>query len=884
MRYYCLIWTLFYLLSTSVSANFEMHTKINRKGDEDSAIPVRLFLEGRYRELVDNYSPRDLSDQITRIDSLCSAQLILGEYSDFFECARTWEDASIALTAGAYWYNAKEGVELSQKKDKYYGKQGKLLIAETEHTLVMTQEEVNARRNRLLAEAWFQLGDYNKAAKYALTAIKQYQPELSKWVGPTSRPDLVFLAPYGGPWWGTATNEEAFPGGRNDFTWTFDILVSAALAAQSQIMLGKPEDTQKMLDIIDSVHVDSDGNDMIPSFSRMRATLKNTIYFTAGNYEKLEISEKGFDEYLDDAKGVGLMSAGAGLAVMSAITGSGNPNAAFDLIEMGWDIVQRDQASGILMREAFQNARISIHNKNWQEALNYLNNILSHEKIIDFAELKQLTLQQKGLVLVQLKRASDALVAFESSIALIEQNRGNVSTEAQKLGYFGDKNLPYEESIKILLARGDAASSFAMAERSRARVLVDMLADSQNRRGQLPESLADIESQVVANDVVSNDIVNAESTSTKLENNHLVSKSVLQQPVALQTRALRRAKASERREIEAKTLTSVQAYSAKDLQQLLTPEELVIEYVKLDNQWVAFKVSTEFVEAVELNVEDLTTRIEHYRRALQNPRSNAYRREAQALYQDLVAPLQLTGTQALTIIPSGVLNYLPFSTLHDGEQYFIQQRVLKLLPSVTSTAFLHSKKLTPRLLAMGNPTGDLPGAEAEVIELGRAIRGSTIVKREQATETLLKEKGGEFNMLHIASHGEFSPSDPGASRLLLTADTFNDGDLTMSEIYGLELDANLVVLSACNTGLSEIKNGEEIFGLIRGFLYAGSSNIVASLWKVDDVATKTLMSNFYRSLHTKGYAESLRDAQVSLQKGKFSHPFYWAAFQLTGKG
>lgn len=891
MRCYSLIWFIFCLLPISASADFEMHTKINAKGDEDLAIPVRLFLEGRYQELVDNYSARDLSDQITRIDSLCSAQLILGEYSDFFKCTRTWGDASIALTAGAYWYQPNEGIELSQQKDKYYGKhydkQGNLLVAETEHTSVMTQEEANARRNRLLAEAWFQLGDYEKAGKYALTAIQQYQPELATWVGPTSRPDLVFLTPFGGPWWGTATNEEAFPGGRKDFTWTFDILVSASLAAQSQIRLGKPEKAQAMIDIIESVHVDSDGDDLIPSFSRMRDTLKNTIYFASGDYAQLEVSEKGWDEYLDDAQGFGLMSIGAGLSLMAAINGSGDPTASLDLVEMGWDVVQQDQADGIIMREAFQNARIMIIKQKWKEALSYIDTILSHEKIVNFSELKQLSLQQKGLILVQFKRPDEALTAFEASIELIEQSRGNVSTEAQKLGYFSDKNLPYQESIKLLLARGDAVSAFAMAERSRARVLVDMLADSQNRRGQLPKSLVAIVPPKPVDNVVSKETTSSNTSGDTANNNPIIQtfdQSITKEPVTLTTRGLRRSTASQRRAIEAETLTSVQAYTAKDLQQLLSPGELVVEYVELDNQWVAFKVSAELVEAVDLKLEDLTTRIEQYRRALQDPNSDQYRQEAQALYRDLVAPLKLTDTQALTIIPSGVLNYLPFSTLHDGEQYFIQQRILKLIPSVTSKAFLLSKKATPRLLAMGNPTGDLPGAEAEVIALGQTFKDSKVVKRELATETLLKERGGDFNILHIASHGVFASSDPSASRLLLSADASNDGDLTMSEIYGLELDANLVVLSACNTGLSEIKNGEEIFGLTRGFLYAGSSNIVASLWKVNDIATQALMTDFYRRLNHNGYAEALRGAQLSLQKGKFSHPYYWAAFQLTGDG
>ena len=618
-----------------------------------------------------------------------------------------------------------------------------------------------------------------------------------------------------------------------------------------------------MLYLIDNIHVDKDGNDLIPSFSRLRQTYKNIIYASLGEYDQMTISDKGMDEYLDDALGLGVMAAGG---VMIAYGGG----QGLDVIDKGYKIIAEDQAEGILMREAFQNAIIANHRHDWNESLDYLDSVLSNENISAFAELKQLALQQKGLVLIKLERPAEALFAFNDAITIIEQRRGNVSTEAQKLGYFGDKNLPYQQSIKLLISQGDDAAAFAMAERARSRTLVDMLADTQARRGQLPESLTTIEpSLLAANDATKSRSTNALSTEETL---------------TLRSRALRRASPKERKEAEAKTLTSVQSYSATDLQALLKPSELLVEYVQLESQWYAFKVTSERVVAIELNLSGLENRIEAYRHQLQEPTNTTYYKEAKALYRDLIVPLKLDTAQVLTIVPSGALNYLPFSTLHDGQQYLIQRQAIKLLPSVTSKAFLQSKKTAPRLLAMGNPTGDLPGAEAEVAVLQRMLKGTTTVKREQASESFLKQKGGRFNMLHIASHGEFNPADPSASRLLLAPDAKNDGDLTMAEIYGLELNVNLVVLSACETGLNEIKNGEEIFGLTRGFLYAGSSNVVASLWKVDDRATKTLMEIFYQGLVHKPYAESLRDAQLSLQQGEFAHPFYWAAFQITGEG
>ena len=105
--------------------------------------------------------------------------------------------------------------------------------------------------------------------------------------------------------------------------------------------------------------------------------------------------------------------------------------------------------------------------------------------------------------------------------------------------------------------------------------------------------------------------------------------------------------------------------------------------------------------------------------------------------------------------------------------------------------------------------------------------------------------------------------------------------LTVDKIYSLNLDAELVTLSACETGLSEIANGDDLVGLTRGFLYAGSSSIVASLWKVDDLATGELMTCFYSELNKANKREALRTAQLETKK-KYAHPYYWASFQLTG--
>jgi CHAT domain-containing protein len=123
-----------------------------------------------------------------------------------------------------------------------------------------------------------------------------------------------------------------------------------------------------------------------------------------------------------------------------------------------------------------------------------------------------------------------------------------------------------------------------------------------------------------------------------------------------------------------------------------------------------------------------------------------------------------------------------------------------------------------------------------------------------------------------------------SSRLLLANTGKEDGSLTVSELYSIHLDADLVTMSACETGLGKIFNGDDLVGLTRGFLYAGSSNVVASLWQVDDLATSELMKRFYINMkNNMPKRDALRQAQLDTRK-EFPHPLYWAAFFLTGLG
>jgi CHAT domain-containing protein len=290
---------------------------------------------------------------------------------------------------------------------------------------------------------------------------------------------------------------------------------------------------------------------------------------------------------------------------------------------------------------------------------------------------------------------------------------------------------------------------------------------------------------------------------------------------------------------------------------------------------------------------DLAAKVRRLRVTIQEDEDeNRSREYAKELHDILLGPVRsLAAGKSLLIVPHGVLHYLPFAALYDGNDYLMQNTLIRFLPSASTIRFLRTPSGTQKdpVLVLANPdlqdpSLDLPFAETEGRYIAQSIPASEIFARSQASEEVFKARAPTFRMLHVASHGEFNGADALQSRLLLARSGTEDGSLTVGDLYNMRLDADLVTLSACETGLGKVQTGDDVLGLTRGFLFAGSSNIVASQWKVDDQATGVLMQHFYANLSQgKPKREALREAQRETRK-TYAHPFYWAAFYLTGLG
>ena len=464
---------------------------------------------------------------------------------------------------------------------------------------------------------------------------------------------------------------------------------------------------------------------------------------------------------------------------------------------------------------------------------------------------------------------------YKRAIKVIEEQRSSINTEASKIGYVGDKQEVYHGLISVLYRLGRHEKAFEYAERSKSRALVDMLATKQSFS------------------IHKGDPASAKTTLANLE----AAESELRVQgarISTEQKGRRglvvRIKSELQRSFpELASLVTVTSLTSKEAQSLVPPDEILVEYYYSGEDLFAFVLGRKGLRALKLDGKGLLSHVHHFRKAISNPGTSEYMTISQQLYDRLIAPiLDLLGNANLQIVPHGVLHYLPFSALNSGTEYLIDRHSIGVLPSASVLKFLKkSPKGEQNILALGNPDLgnpriDLKYAQQEAVAVGRTWPVTKVLLRENATETAIKVSGGDYKILHFATHGSFKPEAPLESSLLLTRDSDNDGVLTVGELYEMKLNANLVTLSACETALGEVKMGDDVVGFIRGFLYAGANSIVASLWQVDDKATSILMQEFYRSLKDKDKQAALRRAQLKVKKEYNPHPFFWAAFQITG--
>ncbi len=252
------------------------------------------------------------------------------------------------------------------------------------------------------------------------------------------------------------------------------------------------------------------------------------------------------------------------------------------------------------------------------------------------------------------------------------------------------------------------------------------------------------------------------------------------------------------------------------------------------------------------------------------------------LYDDLIAPIRAhLDARHLVVVPHGILHYLPFHALHDGDKFLIDSHNVSYAPSAAVYALCNRPGGESRgvsSLILGVPDAQAPLIQDEVEAVHRLLPNSELFLGAEANHELLLRRTGSSEVIHIATHGEFRPDNPMFSGIRL-----GDGYLHLYELYHMQLSTELLTLSGCATGLNVIAAGDELVGLIRGALYAGARSLLLTLWDVHDRSTAKFMTNFYHRLKQgDNKAAAVATAAKEIRE-THPHPYYWAPFVVVGK-
>jgi CHAT domain-containing protein len=300
---------------------------------------------------------------------------------------------------------------------------------------------------------------------------------------------------------------------------------------------------------------------------------------------------------------------------------------------------------------------------------------------------------------------------------------------------------------------------------------------------------------------------------------------------------------------------------------------------------------------VKISQKELETLVIDFKAALLDPSNEDAKETATTLYQLLIKPIEaeLVQAKATTILyaPDGQLRYIPIAALYDGKQWLAEKYQISNLIAYSLFDFASNPKTQPNILAgaFGGKAGDkkfgqdgLPATLTEVQMIANSFNNSVTLIEDQFSRQAIESKFKNHNLLHLATHAEFNKGTPDQSFII-----FGNGDkIFLNEIADWQIpNIDLIVLSACQTGLGDLGDGVEILGFGYQVQKAGAKNAIASLWKVNDIGTQALMAAFYSELQ-KGdvtVTEALQRAQVSLIKSsEFNHPNYWSAFFAIGNG
>jgi len=554
---------------------------------------------------------------------------------------------------------------------------------------------------------------------------------------------------------------------------------------------------------------------------------------------------------------------------------------------------------------------------------------------------ESIVLNEKAKVLAKLGKKDEALDFFEKAIANLERVRSQTAFSEMKKTFLEKVYDQYEETVRFMLENKYYDKGLKYAESMRSRVFLDRMAEGLVKldKGLTPDLIEKRDNLVAKLSLLSEQMhkTAGEEDEKKLQEfkeqyhkiegefGELLIKIRLNNPLYASVRY-------------------PQPVSVKELQEnILETDELLLRYfICSDNIYVFLVSKKDFnVITLDVNEKDINEIVSEYLFSVVEKNSRRVRKYSRQLYRQLFKPLEsaIKNKKEIIIIPDGQLAKIPFESLVMDDQrlrepvYLLEKYRVKYIQSASILAILREHyqrdSVTKHFIGFGDPVYDYENFEKGKPEIGTpstlsqdAISGihrsryeqeggiftrlassgeevnaiANLFKsqsqkcmvhlRKDANETNAKSPDlKEFDYIHFACHAVLGDGFQGLVLSQLPQST-EDGYLTLNEIMNCDYNAKLVVLSACQTGKGKMEKGEGVTGLTQAVMYAGTPAVVASLWNVEDIATRELMVKFYKYLLEENLSkeDALRKAKLDLIKTKrYSSPFYWSAFVMYGE-
>lgn len=344
-----------------------------------------------------------------------------------------------------------------------------------------------------------------------------------------------------------------------------------------------------------------------------------------------------------------------------------------------------------------------------------------------------------------------------------------------------------------------------------------------------------------------------------------------------------------------------QVISISEVQALLKPEDVLLSYFYGNNAiyTIAITKTTKDMQIYRMDT-DLEDKIIAIYAMLNNPKSDleTLNSKTYTLYEKLVAPsLANRNAENLIIVADGLLNYIPFSSLNTDTtktKYLVEDYAISyansatLLKQLTEKEGINNKALAfaPSFNASSSSLLALPNNIEEATSVLHYFKGKTLTSN-QATLENFNTESSQYGILHFATHAILNDETPEYSYLAFQPNATNTNLLYVSDLYNLNLNTNLVTLSACESGIGNLKRGEGFMSLARGFYFSGASSISSTLWKINDASALNIMDAFYKNLSKQKTKDiALQSAQVAFlntnKQNALVHPYYWSGFVISG--